>query len=137
MSRESFEKRREQLAKALDKLKISLRLDENSSNRPEEERDAFKDSVIQRFEFTYELSWKTLKAWLSTQGMEISYPKQALAQAFAGALISDESGWSELVEARNDTSHTYDHEKALAVLALVRAKGISLFDELMANLNSK
>lgn len=135
MTDDGFKLRKEQFTKALGQLKAALNLYEGGPTRPAEEREAFRDSVIQRFEFTFELSWKTMQAWLKDQGVVANSPKQAMGESFSSRLISDETGWSELQKARNMTSHTYDPAKALEVVALIRAKGISLFDELAAQLD--
>ncbi|WP_448568477.1 nucleotidyltransferase substrate binding protein [Thermus sp.] len=38
-------------------------------------KDEFvRDSAIQRFEFTFELSWKTLKTYLELQGLRSTRP---------------------------------------------------------------
>lgn len=135
MTDNGFQLRKGQFNKALGQLKAALDLYEGGPARPEEEREAFRDSVIQRFEFTFELAWKTMQAWLKDQGVQANSPKQALGESFGSGLIKDETGWAELQEARNMTRHTYDPARALEVVALVRAKGISLFDELAAQLD--
>ena len=32
--------------------------------------DLVRDAAIQRFEFTFELAWKTMKLWLAGQGLQ-------------------------------------------------------------------
>lgn len=48
------------LARAVERLKAAL-------ERPKDE--FIRDSAIQRFEFTFELAWKTLKTFLELQGL--------------------------------------------------------------------
>ncbi len=65
-----------------------------------------RDSSIQRFEFTYELVWKTLKAYLSQHhGIEVYSPKDVLREAFRQSLIDDDPLWLRSVELRNLTTH--------------------------------
>jgi len=40
-----------------------------------------RDGVIQRFEFTFELLWKTLKIFLGEEGIECRSPKECLRSA--------------------------------------------------------
>lgn len=77
-----------------------------------------RDGVIQRFEFTFELSWKAIKEYLIDQGMkkELQFPKQVLKTAYESYVISEEKIWLEMVDARNATSHIYD-DKAAAIIA--------------------
>ncbi|MDD3570489.1 MAG: nucleotidyltransferase substrate binding protein [Lachnospiraceae bacterium] len=73
-----------------------------------------RDGVIQRFEFTFELSWKAIKEYLVDQGMEkeLQFPKQVLKTAYESYIISDENIWLEMVDARNATSLIYDDNTA-------------------------
>ena len=71
-----------------------------------------RDSSIQRFEFTFELAWKTL-AWLVRgQGLEARSPRESLKQAFALGWIDDEDRWLRMLDDRNRASHTYDEALA-------------------------
>lgn len=136
MSQERFELRRDQYLKALARLHESLRLEDDAAGRPAAEREAFRDSAIQRFEFTYERAWNAMKEWLATKLIEVTSPRDTFSNAFANKLISDETGWSEIHRYRNLTSHTYDEAKALELNAFIRAKAIGLFDELAAKLKA-
>ena len=71
-----------------------------------------RDSAIQRFEFTFEFSWKVLKAFLSFQGLEARSPRTAIRGAFEVGLITEDEGWLGLLELRNLASHTYDETLA-------------------------
>lgn len=136
MSQERFGLRRDLYLKALARLHEVLQLEDAAAGRPTVEREAFRDSAIQRFEFTYEMAWNAMKEWLASKFIEVTTPRDAFAGAFANKLISDEAGWSEIHGFRNKTSHTYDAAKALEVNAFIRAKAIGLFDELAAKLKA-
>ena len=73
------------------------------------------DGVIQRFEFTFELAWKLLKAWLWHQGIECRSPRSCIKGAFQQGLIRDGDGWIVMLEDRNRTSHLYDATDAASV----------------------
>ena len=65
------------------------------------------DGTIQRFEFTFELAWKTLKVFLEDQGMICRSPKACFKDAFKIGWIDNEDSWISLLQARNMTSHVY------------------------------
>jgi len=69
-----------------------------------------KEGVIQRFEYTFELAWKTVKDYLEQNGLVISpvTPRQVLKDAFAAKLIADGQTWIDMLDHRNLLSHTYD-----------------------------
>lgn len=77
--------------------------------------DLVRDATIQRFEFTFEVVWKTLKLYLERQGYECGGPRSTLKKAFAERLISEPGQadlWLQMLEDRNATSHA--HDEALA-----------------------
>ena len=77
-----------------------------------------RDGTIQRFEFTTELAWKTVREYLLNEGMtDINTPKSVMKEAFAAGVIDDEQGWLQILNDRNGTSHIYDESRADAVLA--------------------
>ena len=78
------------------------------------------DGTIQRFEFVFELFWKTLRRLLAEEGVDTSTPREALQGAFAAGWIADETAWLSMLEARNETSHTYDETKAREVYTSIR-----------------
>lgn len=82
-----------------------------------------RDGLIQRFEFTYEISHKMLKRHLEITS---ATPEQYDIMAFpdlirsgneAGLLRSDWPMWRRYRELRAKTSHTYSEDIALAVVA--------------------
>jgi nucleotidyltransferase substrate binding protein (TIGR01987 family) len=78
------------------------------------------DGTIQRFEFVFELFWKTLRHVLADEGVESATPRATLRNAFAAGLIVNEGAWLRLLEARNETSHTYHEEQAKAVYRTIK-----------------
>ncbi|WP_439291023.1 nucleotidyltransferase substrate binding protein [Lonepinella koalarum] len=81
-----------------------------------------RDGLIQRFEFTYELSHKMLKRYLA----QISpNPEQYDSMSFQdlirsgnekGLLLGEWKDWKTYREMRLRTSHTYDEDVALNVV---------------------
>lgn len=75
----------------------------------------FVDGTIQRFEFVFELTWKTLKRALEVEGLKCETPRETLKTAFKAGWITDETLWLQMLEDRNLTSHTYDEPAALEI----------------------
>ena len=96
-----------------------------------------RDAAIQRFEFTYELAWKTLQAYLASIDITVLSPKETLKIAYQQGLLNDANAWSELHMKRNLTSHTYDEKLADTVYDYLKTKGLPLFIELQNTLNKK
>ncbi|MGE4131259.1 MAG: HI0074 family nucleotidyltransferase substrate-binding subunit [Bdellovibrionales bacterium] len=103
------------------KLKYSLSLFESANHRLLEalevevrgENDLAIDGSIQRFEFTFEMSWKTLKRFLSHKGIEAKTPRDCFQEAFKlGWLAEGDTLWTAMIDDRNRTSHTYDRKIA-------------------------
>lgn len=102
-------------AKAVERLKESL--DRGDSD------DLVLDGAIQRFEFTYELSWKLLKAYLAYSGLtDVGTPREAFKEAFATGLITEGDVCIDMIDDRNLTSHTYDQAEARRIFERIRNK---------------
>jgi nucleotidyltransferase substrate binding protein (TIGR01987 family) len=89
-----------------------------------------RDSVIQRFEFCWELAWKTLRLKQEAEGIIANTPREVWQQALQIALISDGNAWSEAQRKRNITSHTYDEKLADEVYRYVLQDALPLFRKL-------
>lgn len=75
--------------------------------------DLLRDGLIQRFEFTFELAWKTLKAIFDDEGLVgLNSPKIVLREAFAARLIEKDEVWLLMLSDRNTTAHIYNEELA-------------------------
>lgn len=71
-----------------------------------------RDGAIQRFEYTFELTWKMMQRVLKQQGIEAGSPKQVFRAALKIGLIDDLDKWFDFLEKRNLTVHTYNEDKA-------------------------
>jgi nucleotidyltransferase substrate binding protein (TIGR01987 family) len=70
--------------------------------------DLAKEGFIQRFEYTLELAWKTLKDYLEDQGFMVKFPREVIKQAFQVELIDDGEIWMKMLKKRNLLAHTYN-----------------------------
>ena len=79
-------------------------------NGPEVLNPLEKEGVIQRFEYCFELAWKTIKDYLQESGIVFSIvtPRQVLKDAFVSKVIGDGQVWIDMLDHRNLLSHTYD-----------------------------
>jgi len=97
---------------SINKLKKVLVSLEAIYLQPNREDRSNIDATIQRFEFTFELFWKTMKTFLNQKGVEVNYPKDVLKEAYASHFLEDEAIWLGIIKDRNLTSHTYDEALA-------------------------
>ncbi|MEK7655179.1 MAG: HI0074 family nucleotidyltransferase substrate-binding subunit [Patescibacteria group bacterium] len=121
MSEQRFEERKQELKDAVLRLEEAIAQPEN---------DMIRDSVIQRFEFSFELAWKTLQLYLERQGLEAGSPRQALKSAFAQGIISSEDEadvWLKMQEDRNLTTHTYNEDLAKAIYKRIATTYVERF----------
>ena len=75
-----------------------------------------RDAAIQRFEYTFETTWKAAQAYLADQGMmEIGSPKGVIRASFKVDMFNDETAQKlmGMVDDRNLTAHTYREEFAI------------------------
>ena len=79
MSKERFAERKAELQNAVKRLREAV---------AQPESDLIRDAVIQRFEFTFELVWKSLKLYLERQGLDCGGPRSTLKKAFTEGLIN-------------------------------------------------
>ena len=100
-----YEERKQELLNATERLKEALQ---------EKESDIVIDGTLHRFEFTFELAWKTMKDYLEYSGIidGIGSPREIIKTAFANGIIEDGENWIKMMLARNSLSHLYDEEKS-------------------------
>ncbi len=86
-------------------------------------KNMYADSCIQRFEYTYELSWKIMKKYLklffNKTEQELTI-KNIFRYTQGYGLIKDWTKWVEYNDARNNTSHEYNLNKAQFVLTVLQ-----------------
>lgn len=118
----SYKKALDQLKKFIDKGELS-------------ELEA--QGLIKSFEYTFELSWNTLKDFLEYRGQSNIYgSRDAIRKAFQLGLISEGEGWMDMLKSRNRTSHTYNEETAKEINEAVIHVYYPLFQQLKEKLES-
>lgn len=115
-----------------DLKKAVLRLKEMAA-RPKDE--AVRDSVIKRFEFTFELAWKVMKDYNESKGIIIANPKDTLRTAGDNNLIDNVEDWLWFLEERNNAAHMYDEGMTDAIYESVIKDFIPAVEKLITKLS--
>ena len=100
--------------------------------------DIYQDALIKRFEFTFELCWKTLREFMLDQGylMEIASPKGVFALAYQEGILHDEALWLDMLESRNLTSHDYGRKTAETIAEKISSRYAKALTELSKYISS-
>ena len=110
----------DELKYSLEKFKSAIkRLDEGVK---EAKDNLGRDGVIQRFEFTFELLWKSLRLFLLDEGIITKSPKESLKEGFKFGLIKDEEIFLDMLEDRNQTSHIYSEEVSKEIFKRIKTR---------------
>ncbi len=97
----------------------------------EAKTDIIRDSAIKRFELTFDLAWKTLKAFLEDyHNITCASPRNCFREAFRVGLIEYDEYWIQLTSVRNYTVHTYQEAFAEEVYAKL-PETLSAFKKLL------
>ena len=95
-----------------------------------------KEGMVQRFEYCAELAWKTIKDYLEDRGLVLPQitPRAVIKEAVAAKLIERGDDWMNLIDSRNEMSHTYDFKRFEAVIKQINKKYLLCFGELYEKL---
>ena len=97
-----------------------------------------EQGLIKAFEYTYELSWKTLQDFLRDRGyMNIVGPKPVIEQSFQDGYITDGEGWMRMHTSRDLTSHTYNEDAAIEIIKKIRNEYFDLLKNLKTKLDKE
>ena len=118
----NYQKALQQLTKFIQKEKL---------NELEEQ------GLIQAFEYTHELAWKSLADFLKHKGnKEIYGSKDATREAFNLQLIENGEIWMDMIQNRNLTSHTYNEDTTQEIVQAIKNKYYQEFNNLNKKLSS-
>ncbi|MDR1146783.1 MAG: nucleotidyltransferase substrate binding protein [Verrucomicrobiales bacterium] len=92
--------------------------------------------LVQTYEFTFELCWKTLRDKLLFDGYQVNSPRETIRQAFQAGMVTDGETWLEALESRNLFTHTYDDAISRQALNLIKNKYAPLLDGCVDRLNA-
>lgn len=123
-----FESLKEDFTKALRRLEENLK---------EQKTEIVRDSAIKRFEFTFDLSWKLIKAYLEeNKGVVCVSPKGCFREAYRQGLLAYDDFWIEMTDMRNDAAHTYRESLAEEIYGRL-PRALDHFNNLSAAFASK
>lgn len=98
--------------------------------------DLEKQGLIQAFEYTHELAWKTLKDFLEDKGVYNLYgSRDSTREAFKRGLIDDGEVWMDMIKSRNLSLQTYNQEIADAIAGRIVERYVTAFQQLLNRLN--
>ena len=125
-----FEERRKDYNKALEKLEESLK--ETSQDFDDTTMQVIIDGTLHRFEFTFELAWKTIKDYLEYMGItnKTGSPRENIQAAFKQGIIDDGEIWIEIMLSRNELSHLYNEKTSRKIYENIKNKYIKEFEKL-------
>jgi len=103
-----WKQRFQNFEKAIIKMQMALK-----AHVQEADNELYQLALIQTFEFTYELGWKTIRDYLQFEGVKnVFLPREVIKYGFHHHIIEDGQAWINMMEDRNLMAHTYDERKA-------------------------
>lgn len=106
------------LVYALNKLKTAFTRLQEAAGRVVDDLD--RDGVIQRFEFTFELLWKTAKIFLEYEGFRCAGPRSCIKEGVRREVLSEGEVLLDMLEDRNKTTHIYDEHTAEEIFERIK-----------------
>ncbi len=116
------------LKKAFERLKSAVEIAKD---------DLDKDGVIQRFEFTAELLWKTLKIILEYNKVECHSPRDCTKKAFRYALINDDEIVLDMLDSTNKSSHIYDEKTSEEIFNRIKEVYVDHIEKMIKSLSDQ
>ena len=127
-----WKQRFDNLQRAYQRLRWALEI-----HQQDPDNDLIRMAVIKAYEFTFELSWKTLKDFLAYNGIDAKLPREVLKQAFATGLVIDGQLWIDMLEERNLMAHTYDDATARKAVDQIQERYLGGLQQLHDTLTTK
>lgn len=103
-------------------LKALVQLEKACEKRSYTELE--RAGLVQMFEFTFELAWKTLKDLLTYEGIDVASPREVIRRSFEIGLLTEEQAETLLdaLQKRNLLAHTYQESFAEMAVVLIKAR---------------
>jgi nucleotidyltransferase substrate binding protein (TIGR01987 family) len=113
------------LRAALDDMSQVDRIAQAAHEHRERLHKTFRDSLVQRFEYTFDITWKCLAEYLEAMGriLEIKTPKAVFREAFKARYLTEDQARLaiQMVDERNLTTHGYNEELIERICANIPA----------------
>ena len=120
----------------IEKLRVALKNLKRANKRLDEAfkekySQIVKDAVIQRFEFTFELAWKSMRQCLKARyDKSTNNPRDVIEDAYSHKIVEELETWKALLKTRNFTTHLYSDEESGKAYRMIK-KNKNLFDDLI------
>ena len=99
--------------------------------------EIYRAGIIQFFEMTLELAWKTLKDYLESMELIVHSPRETIQIAFQNEIIENGHAWIDALQKRNLMAHTYDESRAIEAEKLIREIYFKEIQKLVMDLKMK
>lgn len=123
MTQEQVRLKWEDYHRAVQRLGVAL-------TRDIEQDDVYLDAAIQRFEFSFELGWKLMRALLLLEGVEANSPRSSIREAWKQGIVADAEAWLSMLEARSLSAHTYNEKTAREIHHAIQTTHFALLSDL-------
>ncbi len=130
--RDKFLKKLDQTERALKKLK------EIKTLKGKLDEEILYEVSAKRFEYTFEVLWKTIKLFLSEEGIDCNSPLECFKQFYKVVKLEEKYGKyiPKVVRFRNEIVHIYNFDTAKFIYENLEEYVIPLFDEIVKNLRN-
>ncbi len=131
--RERFLKKLNQTKRAFEKLK------EIENLKDELEEEILYEVAAKRFEYTFEILWKTLKLYLQEQGIECNSPLRCFKEFYKISKLNPkyEEDIPKIIRLRNEVVHIYDFQTAKFIYDNLEKVVIPVFQEILNKLRQE
>jgi nucleotidyltransferase substrate binding protein (TIGR01987 family) len=109
----------------------------NSAINEKDVTEYVEDAIVQRFEYTYELAWGTLKTILEVKGVQLRFPSDIFSEAFMAGWLDNPEAWKAMIDDRNLTSHEYKEFYVIRIRKDIREIYSKCFDYLSVKLGEE
>lgn len=99
--------------------------------------EIYRAGIIQFFEMTLELAWKTLKDYLESMKLIVQSPRETIQIAFQNEIIENGHAWIDALQKRNLMAHTFDESRAIEAEKLIREIYFKEIQKLVIDLKMK
>ncbi|RGN37415.1 nucleotidyltransferase substrate binding protein [Bacteroides oleiciplenus] len=99
--------------------------------------DLLQSGLVQTYEYTFELAWKTLKDYLEMEGFLLRSPRETIRQGFQSGYITNAEDWLQALADRNLTVHIYDDEIIARVLKDIYERYFFILQEFYNNFKTR
>lgn len=99
--------------------------------------DLLQSGLVQTYEYTFELAWKTLKDYLEMEGFLLRSPRETIRQGFQSGYITNAEDWLQALADRNLTVHIYDDEIISRVLNDINERYFFILQEFYTYFKAK